>query len=84
MCNDTARHWLEGWCAIGTEGQAATMHTLVIIVLLSASNPGGGQATTTTFLDFPDIARCEAAAKALAMTSDTGAHATILTKCVDR
>jgi hypothetical protein len=46
------------------------MWTLVIITLI-ASDLGGGVSTTTTFLDFADKPKCDAAATAIGVGSDT-------------
>ena len=45
------------------------MWTLVVIVLIVSGAATGGVATTTAFLDFPDEAKCRAAAEAMAGTN---------------
>ena len=45
------------------------MWTLVVIVLIVSGAATGGVATTTSFLDFPDEAKCRAAAEAMADAS---------------
>jgi hypothetical protein len=70
------------------------MWTLVIIAIAASWGGGrGGASTTTTFLDFQDQQKCNAAATALATTSDPtfpgGEHIAtatyrIIAKCVAR
>ena len=38
------------------------MWTLILVVIVAANANTGGVSTSTTFLDFPDQAKCQAAA----------------------
>jgi hypothetical protein len=70
------------------------MWTLVLIVVVSTPANTGGVATSTSFLDFPDQAKCQSAAAALAVPDflklPTGPNPTpsaiyrVTAKCVGR
>jgi hypothetical protein len=44
------------------------MWTLVLVILVVSGASNGGVATTTSFLDFPNEAKCRAAADAMGVT----------------
>ncbi|MET4387660.1 hypothetical protein ABIB73_003417 [Bradyrhizobium sp. F1.4.3] len=47
------------------------MWTLILVVIVAANANTGGVSTSTTFLDFPDQAKCEAAAAGVAVDDYT-------------
>jgi hypothetical protein len=46
------------------------MWTLILVTLLVSGASNGGVATTTSFLDFPNEAKCRAAAEAMRVTQE--------------
>jgi hypothetical protein len=47
------------------------MWTLILVVIVAANANTGGVSTSTTFLDFPDQAKCQAAATEVAVDDYT-------------